>query len=133
MNNGITDEQATLWLQNIAEGDPILHKDQTVTYTGSWISLHYDIPTLGGIERSELSGGGYLRHKMAWSVPADRTIWSLQDARFNGLMQTKVVYFGIWNLANLGFMRAYGELPQPQTILNGNGYILHAGTLAISF
>ena len=65
--------------------------------------------------------------------PNNRAIWSLVDARFTGLVQTKLVYFGVWNKQNKGFLRAYGELPNPVVILNGKGFILHAGLLAISF
>jgi hypothetical protein len=58
------------------------------------------------------------------------------DARFTGLVQTKLVYFGVWSRKNPGpddFLRAYGELPKPVMVLNGKGYILHAGQLAVSF
>lgn len=119
MDGSVTDEQAHVWLQTIA--------DQ------GWVSLHYDNPSLGGPERAEIAGGGYQRYKMIWSQPNNRAIWSLTDARFTGLMQTKVVCFGVWDQANQGMLRAYAELPVPAVVLNGKGYILHAGSLAVSF
>jgi len=119
MDGGISDEQANLWLTEIAEN--------------GWISLHYDNPSLGGVERAEISGGGYDRFKMIWSPPRGRSIWSTIDARFNGLLQTKVVYFGVWDVRYKGFLRAYAELPEPGIILTGNGFALYAGQLAVSF
>jgi len=120
MSDGsITDEQAHLWLQDVADH--------------SWVSLHYDSPALGGEDKAEISGGGYVRFRMSFSQPNNRAIWSLVDARFTGLVQTKLVYFGVWDKKNKGVLRAYGELPNPVVVLNGKGYVLHAGQLAISF
>src|SRR4029077_11757586 len=100
----------------------------------SWVSLHNDNPALGGLDRAEISGGGYQRFKMQWSQPTNRAIWSLVDARFTGLTQNKLTYFGVWSgNTDKAWLRAYGELPNPVVILNGRGYILHAGLLAISF
>lgn len=115
-----TDQQVHLWLQEIADS--------------GWISLHYDSPALGGADRAEISGGGYQRFKMLWSQPNNRAIWSLVDARFTGLTQCKLTYYGVWSgSTDQAWLRAYGELPNPVVILNGRGYILHAGLLAISF
>ena len=119
MDGGISDEQAIIWLNEIA--------------ANGWVSLHYDNPSLGGAERAEVSGGGYVRFKMVWSPPRNRAIWSTMDARFQGLLQTKILYFGVWDLQYRGFMRAYAELPEPGVVLNGEGYILHKEQLAISF
>ena len=83
MDGSITDDQVHRWLQEIADN--------------GWISLHFDTPALGGIDQAEIAGGGYQRFKMAWSNPANRAIWSVEDARFTGLVQTKVTYFGVWN------------------------------------
>lgn len=119
MSDGsVTDDQAHQWLADIADA--------------AYLSLHFDNPGLGGADQAEISGGGYLRYKMAFSQPANRTIWSLDDARFNGLMQTKLSFFGIWNAAHKGMLRAYGSLPEPVVILNGKGYLLNAGSVAIS-
>ena len=30
-------------------------------------------------------------------------------------------------------LRAYGELPDAGVVLNGKGYVLHAGLIAVSF
>jgi hypothetical protein len=120
MSDGsVTDEQAHLWLQQIADA--------------GWVSLHYDSPALGGPDQAEIAGGGYQRFKMIWSQPNNRAIWSLVDARYNGLTQTKLTYYGVWSARNQGILRAYGELPDPVVVMNGKGYILHAGLLAVSF
>jgi hypothetical protein len=115
----VTDEQVHDWLQEIADK--------------SWVSLHFDNPGLGGVDRAEIAGGGYKRYKMPWSQPNNRAIWSLADARYTGLVQTKVVYFGVWNAASKGLLRAYGELPEPRVVLNGKGFVLHQGMVVISF
>lgn len=119
MNGSITDEQAHIWLQEISDN--------------GWVSLHYDSPALAGEDRAEIAGGGYTRVKMVWKQPNNRSIWSSDDARFTGLMQTKITYFGVWDSQVKGMLRAYAELPEPAVVLNGKGYILHAETLAISF
>jgi hypothetical protein len=118
-NGSVTDDQAHVWLQVIADS--------------GWISLHYDNPAMGDAERAEISGGSYQRFKMHWNQPNNRSIWSLIDARFNGLQQSKLTYFGVWDSSVKGMLRAYGELPKPEAVLNGGGYVLHAGLIAISF
>lgn len=117
-DGSVTDDQAHAWLQEIVER--------------GFVSLHFDTPMLGGESRAEISGGGYRRFKMSWSQPQNRSIWSLEDAKFTGLMQNKVTYFGVWDSQNLGILRAYAELPDPAVILTGKGYTLHEGELAIS-
>ena len=118
MAGSVTDAQAHAWLQEIADA--------------AWISLHFDSPALGGADLAEISGGGYGRFKMAFTQPTNRTIWSLLDARFTGLMQTKLVYFGIWDSTHKGLLRAYGPLPTAVQILNGKGYVMNAGSIAVS-
>lgn len=118
-NGSLSDEQAHLWLQDIADA--------------GWVSLHYDNPGLGASDRGEISGGGYQRFKMSWAQPNNRIIWSLLDARYTGLVQNRLTHFGVWSEQAQGFLRAYGELPEPAMVLNGKGYVLHAGMLAISF
>lgn len=132
MDGSITDEQVHIWLQEIAQGTKIV-KDGKTTYSGSWVSLHFDNPSLGGEDRAELSGGGYKRFKMIWTQPTNRAIWSTVDARFTGLVANKVTYFGIWEQPNQGIMRAYAELPEPRIVLNGKGMVLHERMLVISF
>lgn len=117
-DGSITDDQVHIWLQGIVDN--------------GFISLHFDSPALGGLNANEIAGGGYRRYKMAWTQPQNRHIWSAQDAKFTGLQQTKVTYFGVWDALNLGMLRAYGELPDPAVILTGGGYVLHEKDIAIS-
>ena len=102
---------------------------------GSWISLHYDSPELDGLGGSEISGGGYARYKMIWSEPTNRIIWSVDNATFTGLISTQVSHFGVWNAATQGNMFAFGRVPgtKPALILQGQGYSLRAGDIAISY
>lgn len=118
MEGSFTDSQVHAWLQDIADS--------------GWVSLHYDTPALGGVGACEIDGGGYGRQKAIFSQPSNRSIWSLSDIRFIGLKQTQVTHFGVYSAEVNGLMVCYGRLPQKQTILNGKGYILHEGDLAIS-
>jgi hypothetical protein len=120
MSDGsLTDEQVHIWLQDIADK--------------GWVSLHFDSPALGGPDNAEIAGGGYQRFKMIWSQPSSRAIWSQVDAKFTGLVQNKITYFGVWDAAKKGMLRAYGELPDPVVVLNGKGYTLHHHLLVVSF
>jgi hypothetical protein len=118
MEGTITDAQVHIWLQEIADN--------------GFVSLHFDTPALGGTDRAEISGGGYQRFKMSWSNPDNRAIWSLIDARFTGLVQTKVTYFGVWSQLNKGRLMAYTELTNPVAILNGKGFVIPARQIYIS-
>jgi hypothetical protein len=119
MDGSFTDDQVHEWLQEVADG--------------AWISLHYDTPGLAGVGNCEISGGGYVRAQVSFTDPANRSIWSLSDARFTGLVQTQITHFGVNSAATAGRLRAYARLPEKVTILNGFGYILYQGDLAISF
>lgn len=118
MDGSITDDQAHAWLQDINDN--------------GWISLHYESPALGGTDRGEIAGGGYKRFKMIFTQPNSRSIWSSVDARFTGLIQNKITYFGIWTHQYRGWLRAYGELPEPVVVLTGKGYVLNAHQLVVS-
>jgi hypothetical protein len=119
MSNGtFSDEQVHRWLQEVADA--------------GWVGLHYDDPTLGGVSRAEISGGGYARVRMSFSQPSNRSIWSLIDARFTGLVQTRLTHFSVWDSQNLGLFRASGELPTKVIVLNGKGFVVPAGQLALS-
>lgn len=119
MDGSVTDAQANTWLQEIANA--------------GWVSLHYDNPALGGDDKAEIGGGGYLRFKMIWSQPNNRAIWSLVDARYTGLVQNQITHFGIFSEQYQGFLRAYAELREPAMVLNGKGYVLNAGSVVVSF
>ena len=118
MDGSITDEQAHVWLQSIANA--------------AYASLHYDSPALGSTGLAEISGGGYKRTKVSFSQPANRAIWSLSDAVFTGLVQNRLTYFGLWSEQNRGRLMAFASLATPKTVMNGWGYILHEGDLVVS-
>ena len=118
MDGSITDDQAHEWLQDIADN--------------GWISLHFDNPALGGVDRAEISGGGYNRIKMPFSRPQNRAIWSLRSIEFAGLNQNKISHFGIWNAEHRGKLRAYGEFRTPHIVLTGGRVNIKDGDLAIT-
>jgi len=113
-----TDQTVHAWLQEVADK--------------AFISLHYDTPALGAVGANEISGGGYVRVRIAFSQPTNRAIWSLEDARFTGLTQNRITHFGIWDGKKNGSLVAYAPLPEVVTILNGWGYVLRQGELSIS-
>lgn len=99
----------------------------------AWVSLHYESPGLNSINDGEISGGGYHRVLVGFSVPANRAIWSLDDAKFTGLLKTRLTHFGIYDNPYTGTLQAYGELANTGVvILDGQGYIVPAGQLALS-
>ena len=120
MSSGsFTDEQVHLWLAEVA--------------SSAWIGMHYDSPTMGALNNNEVSGGGYTRCLVTFSEPANRTIWLTQDATFQGLTQTQLTHFSVWNQVTGGLMRVSGRIPRTATILTGRGYRIMAGEMAISF
>lgn len=119
MDGSFSDYQVHQWLLEVSDG--------------SWVSLHYDTPALGGTGLNEVSGGGYLRQQAHFSSPANRAIWSLADVRFTGLLQHQLTHFGIWNDQDQGDLLAYASLPERVTVLNGWGYTIRQGELALSF
>jgi hypothetical protein len=119
MMSGFTDEQVHQWLYDISS-------------KGLWISLHYESPGIGSLDRGEINGGGYVRQKVDFSYPVSRAIWSMDDAKFTGLPQSRLKYFGVWSARNRGCLRAYGELPREAVVLEGRGYVIKEGTIALS-
>lgn len=98
-----------------------------------WVSLHYESPGINGMNKGEISGGGYNRCLISFSEPANRTIWSLEDAKWTGLLKNKLTHFGIWDDPYRGTLQAYGELTdEGVVVLDGQGYRLPAGQLALS-
>ena len=118
MEGTITDWKVHQWLEEIAES--------------GWVSLHYDTPALSGEDKAEFSGGGYQRYKMKWSQPDNRAIWSMDDAKFTGLVRNRITYFGIWNQKNKGHLVAYTELKEPVQVLQGKGFVIPTGQIAVS-
>lgn len=114
----ISDEKVHQWLACVSDTP--------------YISLHFESPALNGADRGEISGGGYRRCLMTFSEPANRAIWSMKDAKFTGLLRGRLTHFGVWDKLHGGALDAYGLLPQEETVLNGHGYIITAGKLAIS-
>lgn len=112
--------------------DFIVHEWLDVIAEDSWASLHYDSPALDTVSYNEISGGGYGRVACLFQPPGNRTIWTDSDLTWSGLPRTIVTHFGIWNAKFGGNLVAYGPLPKKQIILEGNGYVLVAGDLALS-
>lgn len=114
-----SDSQVHEWLQDIVEN--------------GWISLHYDNPAIDGFGGAEIGGGGYRRIQGVFSAPSNRTIWLLQDVIWTGLLQTSILYFGIWNDQYTGRLSASGKIGDtPVQILQGMGHVIRAGDLALS-
>jgi len=114
--------------------DDLVHAWLACVADNAWISLHYESPSLNGLGRGEIDGGGYLRRQAVFSDPSSRAIWTLEDVKFVGLPENRLTHFGIWNHKVGGKLRAWGRLPDPNGVIvvNGGGYVLHAGDLALS-
>jgi len=116
--SGFTDWYSNKVLQEIADN--------------AWIALHYDSPELDGLGGSEISGGGYHRILTPFTMPSNRVIWSAADSVFVGLNSTRLTHFSVNDSQVRGNMYCFGELPEPITILQGRGYVLKQGDIAIS-
>ena len=115
--------------------DETVHAWLACVRDNAWVSLHYESPALSVTSRGEISGGGYVRRNANFSVPASRAMWLLEDVIFTGLLENRLTHFGIWNAKSAGKLKAYGLLTPDGSevrILDGNGYVLHAGDLALS-
>lgn len=115
--------------------DDLVHDWLACLADNAWISLHYESPSLGSIGRGEVNGGGYKRVQMGFTAPSNRTIWSLDDAKFSGLTANRLTHFGIWNHQYNGKLRAFGLLTDSESgviVAQGGGYVLHASKLALS-
>lgn len=98
-----------------------------------WVSLHYESPGLNGINKGEISGGGYHRCLISFSAPANRAIWSLADAKFTGLLKNKLTHYGIWDDPYAGTLQGYGAIGDDGVIVvNGQGYVIPSGQLVLS-
>lgn len=113
-----TDDTVHEWLAEIA--------------AAAWVSLHYESPALGGTGLGEISGGGYVRCLVPFSEPANRSIWSLKDAKWHGLVQNRLTHFGVWDDEFKGSLKGYGELPKEAIVVEGKGYVITEGQLALS-
>lgn len=119
MNGTFTDSLVHQWLQVIADN--------------AFVSLHYDTPALADKSSAELSGGGYVRVRVPFSQPTNRSIWSLDDAKFTGLPQGQVTHFGIWDGSLFeSQLLAYAPLPEKAVFPSGHGFILRTGEISIS-
>lgn len=116
--SGFTDWYANKCLQDIADN--------------GYISLHYDSPELDGLGGSEIAGAGYARQLTPFSMPSNRVIWTMADSIFTGLNSAQLTHFGVWTDQTNGNMFAFGELPSKLIVLQGQGYVLKAGDIAIS-
>ena len=112
--------------------DETVHEWLADVAVSAWVSLHYESPSLNGLGRGEISGGGYVRQLTGFSVPSNRTIWSTEDARWSGLLPNRLTHFGIWDSKVSGKLRAYGKLGKPALIVQGGAYILRDGQIALS-
>ena len=118
MSASFTDAKVHQWLEEIADE--------------AWLSLHYDTPDLGGIGSCEIFGGGYQRQRVSFTKPANRTIWSLAEVRFTGLTENQLTHIGIWDDQYNGTLCASCPLPEKKIIVNGWGYVIPEGELALS-
>lgn len=113
--------------------DELIHAWLNCLRDNAWCSLHYESPEFLTFSRGEITGGGYVRRKLDFSVPASRTMWSINTVKFTGLTANRLTYFGIWSHKQGGKIKAWGLLPEGGALIaQGGGYVLNEGNIAIS-
>jgi hypothetical protein len=98
-----------------------------------WVSLHFDDPVHAGAYASELSGDGYVRQQASYTSPANRTMWNQNNMQFAGLPACVITHMGGWDAKTKGNLRWSIELPDPKRIIQGGGFTIVQGQLALSF
>jgi hypothetical protein len=113
--------------------DDLIHAWLRCLSDNAWCALHYEDPALNGQNRGEIFGGGYVRRKLEFSAPANRTIWQVERVKFIGLNPNRLTHFGIWNHKQGGKLKAWGILPDGGALIaQGQGYVLPEGSIAVS-
>ena len=114
MDGSVTDEQAHLWLQEIADdglGQPAL-RQPGAGRSGQGGDHRWRLPAVqDGLEPAHQPG-----HLVAGGRQVHRA-----DADQGHLLR------GLGHARYKGMLRAYAELPTPVVVLNGKGFVLHAG------
>lgn len=100
---------------------------------GGWVGLHFDDPIHAGAYASELSGDGYVRTQASFTEPANRTIWNTNAMQFAGLPACVVTHMGGWDAKTKGNLMWSIELPEPRRVIQGGGFSIVQGELAVSF
>lgn len=116
MNGAFSDYQVEQWLNNR-------------TY---WVSLHYGSPIVDGAYASEIFGGSYSRQRVQMTSPDSRAIYNADDIVWRGIPQTRITHIAGWDKQYNGDMLWWAKLESPVTILDGKGFILTSGILALS-
>jgi len=100
---------------------------------GYYVGCHFDDPNHAGAYASEISGDGYVRTQAFFTEPSNRTMWNVNVFGFAGLPACVITHFSIWDAKTKGNLRGSIELPDPKRILQGGGFTIIAGDLALSF
>lgn len=117
MLGGFTDYKVEQWLAE----DP-----------GYWVSLHFSHPVVTGAYASELFGGSYGRVYLTFSTPNSRAVYATEDAKWEGLPHARITHIGGWNQQYSGDLEWWAELDTAKVIVEGRGFTLPAGMIALS-
>lgn len=101
---------------------------------GMYAALHFDSPVHAGAYASEFSGEGYVRAKITFTVPSNRTMWNINVVSFAGLPANRILYIGGWDALNGGNLRWETQLPgEGVRVIQGGGYSVQPNDIALSF
>lgn len=98
-----------------------------------WVGLNYEDPDVGGAYASEITGGGYVRHRVAMRAPSNRATWNISPISFFSLSPALVTHASAWDAATNGNYLFSAKLPTPLRAIAGGRIDLPAEVLAFSF
>lgn len=111
----------------------VAHKSLKDIKDECWVALHFDDPTLAGAYASEVNGGGYGRILSKWGEISNKIMWLDNNLIWTGLQQTRITHLGGWNAEFNGDLMWVSQVKPPARILDGKGYSVAKGTIALSY
>lgn len=90
------------------------------------VSLHTADPGTTGA--SEISGGGYARATVTFSLASNGSSSNSQQVVWTGMPASTITHCGVWR----GSAFMFGvSLSQPRTLSSGDGFFFLAGTMVV--
>lgn len=98
---------------------------------GKWFALHTSDPGPSGSSATEMTGGGYQRAQLTWSVPANRSVANTNAFKILNLPAATVTHMGVWDDQYAGNLLYTIPLGTPLVVTAGQFFLLPIGDLAI--
>lgn len=101
-----------------------------------YLALHIADPTTAGLASTEVSTVNtpvYARKQVAWSAPANRSVYNSAPVQWTGLPPLEIGFLGVWDALTNGNLLASLACAQPLTVTAaGQSIYLPAGSVAIT-